>query len=150
MRRELLSGGLRFPRSLSFLALLSAGVSCCGRGQRGRKSGALEPRTIIIRLIIRSLTSPREPPDLTFRVFFIVSRMSPQRTRDIQLKSKHLDNEGGKIPGLVKGLWEEEKNRTTIIGRTSCKFSRSANERDVFDFFLYSFFFKKRVFFRGQ
>lgn len=80
-------------------------------GQEGKeeKVAALEPRTIIIRLVIRSLTSPREPPDLTFRVFFIVSRMSPLRIRDIQLKSEHLDNEGGKTSSRVKGLREKKK-----------------------------------------
>lgn len=55
--------------------------------------------------------------DLTFRVFFIVSRMSPQRIRDIQLKSKHLDSEGGKTSSRVKGL-RRKKNRATINGES--------------------------------
>lgn len=35
--------------------------------------------------------------------------MSPQRTRDIQLKSKHLDNEGGKIPGVWLEDYEKKE-----------------------------------------
>lgn len=56
--------------------------------KRRGKNGALEPRTIIIRSVIRCLTSPYTLLNLTFPAYlFIAIRMSPQRTKDVQLKS---------------------------------------------------------------
>jgi len=59
--------------------------------------------------------------DLTFRVFFIVFWMSPQRIRDIQLKSKHLDREGGKTSSWVKGLRRKKKIVRRLPGKATYK-----------------------------
>lgn len=79
------------------------------RADERRKSGALEPRTIIIRLVIRSLTSSYGTHDLTFRAFFVVCAMSPQRAR--QLKSEHLDAGGSKETRVL--CFKGKKNRGT-------------------------------------
>lgn len=79
------------------------------RADERRKSGTLEPRTIIIRLVIRSLTSSYGTHDLTFRAFFVVCTMSPQRAR--QLKSEHLDAGGSKETRVLR--FKGKKNRGT-------------------------------------
>lgn len=58
--------------------------------------------------------------------------MSPQRIRDIQLKSKHLDSEGGKTLSLgLRGLREKRKSRDDYRGElfTRAREAASLNKR---------------------
>lgn len=125
MRRELLSGGRTSLFSFSLLFISRRLRKWTARARGKEEKVTLEPRMIIISLVIRSLTSPRKQTDLTFRVFFIVFWMSPLRIRDIQLKSKHLDSEGGKTSSRVKGLREKRKSCDDYRGKLLTSSSRT-------------------------
>jgi len=75
--------------------------------------------------------------------------MSPQRIRDIQLKSKHLDSEGGKTSSYVKGVLRGEGKEIArrlveeLVGAAlavravpprETNSSRSTSRRDIFIF----------------